>query len=158
MQVILRVAEWRDAERLNTALRHLSSELNDEHIAQAADLEQVGWSDVPGFRAVLAETDKVVGVALYSPVFSTTRGCAGIFVSDLWAAPEERGKRLAERLLRAALEDGGELWGANFIKLSVYADSPDARRFYDRLGFEPLQGQNDLILNEAGCVALRGEE
>ncbi|MBO9436448.1 GNAT family N-acetyltransferase [Ruegeria sp. R13_0] len=158
MQVVLRVAERRDAERLNTALRRLSNELDDEHIAQAADLEGVAWSDVPGFRAVLAETDKVLGVALYSPVFSTTRGSAGIFVSDLWAAPEERGKRLGARLLRAALEDGGELWGANFIKLSVYDNSPNARRFYDRLGFEPLQGQNEYILNNAGCAALRGEE
>ena len=158
MQVSLRVAEQRDAERINTVLRRLSDDLNDEHTARAADLENVGWADMPGFRAVLAETDEIVGVALYSPVFSTTRGGAGIFVSDLWAAPEVRGRRLGARLLSAALADGVELWGANFIKLSVYDDSLNARRFYDQLGFEPLEGQIELILDKAGCAALKGEK
>ncbi|MDX1743699.1 MAG: GNAT family N-acetyltransferase [Ruegeria sp.] len=157
MQITLRIAEMHDAKRLNSALQRLSDDLNDEHTAQAEDLARVGWANVPGFRAVLAETDEVVGVALYSPVFSTTRGGAGLFVSDLWAAPKVRGERLGTRLLSAALADGRALWNANFIKLSVYEGNRNAWRFYDRMGFEPLHGQSELFLDKAGCAALRGE-
>lgn len=159
MDLVFRIAEQADAAALNRALQRLSDDLGDRHRARPADLERAGWGAAPTFRAVLAErAGEIVGVALYSPLFSTTRGGAGLYVSDLWTAPQLRGQRIASRLLGAALADGRQLWDARFLKLSVYDTSTRARRFYDHLGFVSAGGLSDLVLDEAGCAALRGAE
>lgn len=158
MQTRLRIAEKSDAARLNQALQMLSADLGDPHRATPADLEAAGWGATPAFRAVLAEVADPVGVALYSPLYSTTRGGAGLYVSDLWIAQSMRGQGLGAHLLAAALADAELLWNATFLKLHVYDTSPDAARFYTRLGFAPTQGQNELILDKVGCNALRGPQ
>ena len=137
-----------DAEALNAALSQLSAELGDTHRADVAALRELGWGASPAFRAILAETDdEVVGAALYS-----------LYVSDLWTAPSVRGKGVGKGLLAAALRDGKQVWNARFMKLDVYHSSPDARQFYERLGFRPSDEQTKMMLDEAGCTALRGRE
>ena len=159
MDLVLRIAQQADAAALNRALQRLSDDLGDRHRARPVDLEQAGWGAMHAFRAVLAEqAGEIQGVALYSPLFSTTQGGAGLYVSDLWSAPQLRGQRIGTRLLAAALADGRQLWGARFLKLCVYDTSARARRFYDHLGFVSAGGQSNLILDEAGCAALIGEE
>lgn len=157
MIATIRSAGAGDARALGDALAQLSAELGDRHRVEIADLARAGWGDDPAFRAQLAlEGAQTLGVALYSPVFSTVRGGAGIHVSDLWVAPGHRAGGIGRQLLAAALADGRARWAARFIRLAVYDGSPGARRFYDRLGFAPLAGQSDLILDEAGCTALKG--
>jgi GNAT superfamily N-acetyltransferase len=159
MTVTIRTAAAADAPALNAALARLSADLGDAHRADTADLVAAGWGENPAFRAQLALSGaQTVGIALYSPLFSTVRGGAGIYVSDLWVAPGKRSGGLGRQLLAAALADGRDRWAARFIKLAVYDGSPDARRFYDRLGFAPLAGLSDLILDEAACTALKGTE
>ena len=148
-----------DAEALNAALSRLSAELGDTHRADVAALRGLGWGANPAFRAILAETDdEVVGAALYSPYVSTVFGSAGVYVSDLWTAPSVRGKGVGKGLLAAALRDGKQVWNARFMKLDVYHSSPDARQFYERLGFRPSDEQTKMMLDKAGCTALRGRE
>jgi GNAT superfamily N-acetyltransferase len=157
MTVTIRTAGAGDAAMLSDALAHLSTDLGDRHRAGPAELAAAGWGDDPAFRAQLALSGGLtVGTALYSPMFSTVRGGAGVYVSDLWVSPDHRAGGLGRRLLAHALADAHDRWAARFVKLAVYDGSPDARRFYDRLGFAPLQGQTDLILEEAGCTALKG--
>jgi len=158
MEASLRIAEAADAAALNRALARLSADLGDTHAVSDETLARAGWEAPPAFRAVLAERGaEILGLALYSPCFSTTRGGAGIFVSDLWAAPEARGQGLGRRLLAAALEDGAATWGAGFIRLSAYHASTGAMRFYTALGFRPLASQHDLVLDGSGCDELRSE-
>lgn len=158
MDVTCRLASGEDAEALNEALRQLSTDLGDTHRATAGDLLRLGWGPHPAFRAMLAlDGDTVVGVALYSPYVSTVFGASGIYVSDLWSAETMRGQGLGPRLLAATLRDGEATWGARFLKLDVYHTSPDARRFYDRLGFRPADHATKMILDEAACTALKGE-
>ena len=101
-EIAIRRAVAGDAERLNDALRRLSEDIGDSHAGTPALLARAGFGDHPAFRALLAENaSTIVGAALYSPVFSTVRAGAGAYVSDLWTAPEARGKGLGRRLLAA---------------------------------------------------------
>jgi uncharacterized protein (DUF849 family) len=95
-----------------------------------------------------------LGAALFSPVFSTVRGGAGAYVSDLWVAPEARGQALGTALLAAVAERTRSDWNASFIKLISYSDNDEALRFYARLGFAPLRGETGLTLSGAPLAAL----
>lgn len=154
--IAIRQAGADDAERLNTALRHLSRAIGDEHGANADMLRDAGFGKNPVFRALLAEAGgEAVGAALYSPVFSTVRSGAGVYVSDLWVSEAMRGKGLGRKLLHAVVGDAASIWNARFLKLVVYDDNPDARAFYDRLGFSASKGETILTLDEKGLIALK---
>ena len=157
-EIMIRQAEAEDAERLNEALSHLSGEIGDDHGGTAAMLRKAGFGDYPAFRALLAESRaEVVGAALYSPVFSTVRAGAGVYVSDLWVSGEARGQGLGRRLLKAVAADAQAVWSARFLKLVVYDDNAAARGFYDRLGFVASAGETTLILSAPGLAALKDE-
>ncbi len=153
--VTIRKATRPDAARLDTALRHLAQTLGDPYNTDLDGLTEAGFGASPSFAAVLAldEQDAIVGLAMFSPVFSTVKGGRGVYVSDLWVAPQMRGRGLGPRLIAGvAAADGGP----GFIKLAVYDSSPGARRFYDRMGFVPMAGETIMILNETGLDALKG--
>ena len=106
-------------------------------------------------NALLALQDAhVLGAALFSPVFSTVRGGAGAYVSDLWVAPEARGQALGTALLAAVAGLSRSDWNASFIKLVSYSDNNEALRFYARLGFASLRGETGLTLSGAPLAAL----
>ena len=156
--ITIRRAEAEDVGRLNEALAHLSGEIGDEHGGTAGLLAKAGFGDNPAFRALLAEADgAVVGAALYSPVFSTVRAGAGVYVSDLWVSEVVRGTGLGKRLLRAVAFDAEAVWNARFLKLVVYDDNDAARGFYDRLGFTASAGETTLTLDDHGLTALKNE-
>ena len=146
-EVEIRRAGRADAARLNGALAALSRDLGDEHRASDADILAGGFGPYPSFVALLAERhDTVVGATVFSPVFSTTRGGAGLFVSDLWVAQDFRRVGLGRRLLAAASDTADALWGARFLKLGVYHANQDALAAYERLGFTPLKDGIGLIV------------
>jgi len=153
----IRPATIADVEALDAALRNLSAHMGDSHKATADDLRRAGFGDQPSFRALVAEQDdRVSGVALYSPVFSTVRGASGIYVSDLWVSDAVRGSGLGRRLLAAALDDAKERWGATYIRLTVYHDNTGARAFYEKLGFMENDEEHYLILSGQQLQALSG--
>ncbi len=155
-RISLRQAERGDVERLHEALCALSNDLGDAHGAGADDLVRAAFGPAPVFRAQLAEVGPgpLWGVAVYSPVFSTTRAAAGAYVSDLWVSPRARGAGLGQRLLAAVARDAARHWRAGFIKLTVYDDNPDAQRFYARLGFVPARGETVFTLDRAGMAEI----
>lgn len=156
--IAIRPACEADASRLNDALARLSAEIGDDHKATAADLLRHGFGPEPVFHAMLADRQgTIAGVAIYSPLFSTVRGGAGLYVSDLWVAPEARGSGLGHGLLRAAAARARRQWRARFLKLSVYDDNHPARAFYERLGFVAGTNETSLILSGAPFEALEGE-
>ncbi|OKL43032.1 GNAT family N-acetyltransferase [Pseudovibrio exalbescens] len=147
--VTLRKAEARDAERLHDALEQLSNDLGDDHRATAADLLRHGFGAYRAFFAVIAEkqeTGETLGVAMASPVYSTVKGAAGLYISDLWVSENARGMGLGPRLLAAVVAEVPSEWNVGFVKLTVYEDNPRARQFYDRLGFWKDPRETDLIL------------
>lgn len=154
----LRIAGPEEADRVNGALRRLSESLGDRHRATAAEITRALAGPHPSARAALAETDgaEPVGVALYSPAFSTVRGPA-VYLSDLWVSERLRGQGVGRRLLRFVLRDGGAVWGARWLKLNVYDHSSAARRFYEALGFAPAARYTELQLDESAARALRGD-
>lgn len=153
--IAIRPADVGDVARLNQALTRLSEEIGDHHRAGEAEILRHGFGADAAFRAEIAERGAaVVGAVLFSPVFSTTRGTAGLYVSDLWVAEDVRGAGLARRLLRAANSTAAAAWGAGFLRLAVYDDNAAARAFYQRLGFRESARETLLILEGAALEAL----
>jgi len=146
-----------DLDLLHNAMQELSAALGDRHVADIAALEAGGFGPEPAFRAQLARrSGVVVGALVYSPLFSTTRGGAGLYVSDLWVAQSARGCGLGRRLLARALSDAEARGGACFVKLSVYDDNPLAQRFYHQIGFDAQPLEFNMILQGAALNALKG--
>ncbi len=144
---VIRPATEDDLARLDAALRALSADLGDRHRATAEGLRAAGFGASPAFRAMLAlDGETTIGAAVFSPLYSTTRGFPGAYVSDLWVAAPARGTGLGARLLAAVRDEARALWGAGFLRLAVYEDNPRAVAFYERLGFAPRAGETSMIL------------
>ena len=153
-----------DVGALDAALRRLSADMGDPHRASQDILATALSGPDPACHALLARpvlavagtTDQAIGAALFAPLFSTTRGMAGAYVSDLWVAPERRGTGLGVMLLAAVRDQTARRWGAGFLRLGVYADNTRARAFYDRLGFRPSADETVLTLAGPALAALKG--
>lgn len=156
--VTIRRAGEADLGRLDTGLRQLSAALGDAHSAARDDLHRACFGAGPVVRAMIAERgEALLGIALFSPVFSTMRGAIGLYVSDLWVDETARGAGLGRRLLAAAAREGNLLWDARFLRLVVYDDNPSARAFYRKLGFSDDRREILMTLDEAGIAALKGQ-
>lgn len=154
-RITIRLAGAADAARLNAALRALSDDLGDEHRATNENIAAAGFGAEPAFRALLAlQGDATVGVAVFSPIYSTTRAMAGAYVSDLWVVPSARGAQLGPRLLAAVRDAAAARWGGGFIRLAVYADNPRAVAFYERMGFSTRTGEVGMILDGAALKTI----
>ncbi|MGB5557992.1 MAG: GNAT family N-acetyltransferase [Paracoccaceae bacterium] len=146
-----------DLPLLHDALQRLSVALGDRHVADISALEAAGFGPHPSYRALIAVSDEQpVGALVCSPLFSTTRGGSGLYVSDLWVAPSMRGRGLGRRLLSRAVADAETTWGPQFIKLVVYDDNPDAQAFYRRLGFAAQPAEFNMIVHGSALDRLKG--
>ena len=146
-----------DVVLLDRALRALSGDLGDSHAA-ALDALRAGLSgDTPAAYGLLALEPEMIGAALYSPVFSTAQGAAGVYVSDLWVDAAIRGQGTGRCLLAEVARRAGEQWGAAWMTLAVYGHSTASRRFYERLGFAPQDRVTQMRLPRAGFDRLKGE-
>ncbi len=154
----IKLAGSEDMKLLSLALEELSKELGDHHRADADSLTAACHGPNPGCHGLLAtEAGVPVGAALVSPVFSTTKGTLGVYVSDLWVAEEMRGKGLGRRLLSNVVAFGAERWGATFLKLTVYADNAAARAVYVSLGFRQATQHQTFLLDGPDLERLNGE-
>ncbi|MGY6409414.1 MAG: GNAT family N-acetyltransferase [Alkalilacustris sp.] len=155
---LVRVADRADLARLERALAALSADLGDGHAATHDSLAGALFGPHPAAHGLLAlEGEETCGAALFSPVYSTVAGAAGVYVSDLWVAPAARGRGLGRRLLAGVGAEADALWGAGWLKLAVYDHSTAAQAFYRRLGFAPALGMREMRLDAAGLAALRKE-
>lgn len=158
-EICIRQAVPDDAAALNKALGQLSADMGDAHAASDADIARFCFGPMPVFHALLAEAadGSFIGVAAYSPFFSTVHGSVGIYVSDLWVSEQARGRKLGKRLLSAVQAFGVDAWDARFIRLNVYHDNPKARAFYERVGFQPTTDTQYMTLAGTAYDAL-GEQ
>ena len=100
-----------------------------------ASLREDGFGAAPRFQVVLAEVNgKAVGLALYFFIYSTWISSNGLYLEDLYVAPEFRragvARALMQHLARAAEENGC----GRMIWL-VLRNNP-AVKFYERIGAE----------------------
>ena len=151
----IRAAGEGDIARLDQALRGLSRDLGDTHVASAIDLRGAGFGRGGAFGAMLAlREDEPIGAALFTPIFSTTLGGPGAYISDLWVAASARGAGLGHRLLAATVREAKARWNAGFIRLAVYDDNPGAISFYHRTGFALREREVGMILSGDGFARL----
>lgn len=80
-----------------------------------------------------------------------TRHKATIF--NVYTTPAARGQGLARRVLELVLEHAAKVEGVLVAQLGVSETTPDARRLYERLGFEawgrePRASQIDGVLKD----------
>ena len=143
----IRAAGLGDMTQLGNALTNLSVDLGDTHRTDTTTLAAACHGENSVCHGLLALSDnEAVGAVLVSPLFSTTRGTAGAYVTDLWVSRALRGTGLGGRLLGAAARHALAHWNARFLKLMVYEDNKDARAFYDRLGFGHQRRDQVMIL------------
>ncbi len=144
-----------DLERLENALRALSAEIAEDYATDKAALAEAVLGAQPAAHGLLAlVSGQTLGAALYSPLFSTVRGAAGVYVSDLWVNADARGQGLGAHLLAQVMRAGAARWQATWLKLAVYDHSRDSQQFYKRLGFEPACGMQEMSLGPQGVGAL----
>ena len=141
---------------LDSALRQLSFELGDPHISDLSTLTMAVHGPTAYCLALLASRgSNPLGAVLATPVFSTSKGGGGIYVSDLWVAENARGIGLARRLMAATLREASQRNTGRFLKLTVYRNNHGARSAYDRLGFIASADENNMFLTGAALETLR---
>ena len=91
----------------------------------------------PGQHLVVAERDgSVVGTLQLSIIPGLSRrGATRSIIEGVRVARDERGAGLGTELITWAVEESRRL-GATLVQLTSDASRTDARRFYERLGFE----------------------
>jgi ribosomal protein S18 acetylase RimI-like enzyme len=94
---------------------------------------------------VAEDAGLLLGVCLWTLSYSSWRGCAGIYISDLYVLPHARGRKIGEKLLRGVVIESKKR-GAGFIKMEVEKSNLAAARFYNRLGFTHKDDDQIYIL------------
>ena len=103
--------------------------------------------DANGLAHVMVAEDAglLLGVCLWTMTYSSWRGSAGIYISDLYVLPHARGRKIGEKLLRGTILEAQKR-GARFIKMEVESNNEAAARFYRRLGFKHKSDDQIFIL------------
>jgi GNAT superfamily N-acetyltransferase len=153
----IRRARVEDAATIHRLLQDLAATLgkSEDIHSRVEDIERFGFGREPCFEAMLAcavdgSRERPVGLVVYFYEFSTWRGHPGVYVQDLYVAPEMRGRGLGRELVQAVRERAAE-WGGRYIKLTVYDRNPAALAFYHGLGFESCEDELPLVWREPGA-------
>ena len=154
---VIRAAEKGDAQIVADMLTILAREIGDaERFCSTTEIiARYGFGENALFHSMIALQDcesgiDPIGLALFFPTFSTTRGQPGLYIQDLWVSDRARGKGLGRQLLKATIKQAEKKWNAAYLSLTVYADNPTAAAFYRRLGFK--QGDNDCPMMLDGAA------
>jgi GNAT superfamily N-acetyltransferase len=157
-KVRIRAGEPEDAGAIHAMLAALADGLGfgARFASTEATIRSHGFGPQARFSTLIAEAETPVGLALYFPHFSTTRGQPGVFIQDLWCAPACRGQGIGATLVAAVAEAAARDWGAGYVALSVHDHNRAAGRFYESLGFETVTGDRSLLLTGPAFTTLAG--
>jgi ribosomal protein S18 acetylase RimI-like enzyme len=150
--IFVRKAEAADVPLILRFLAAMAAEAGESAGSTDASLMAHGFGPTPRFHGLIAEADHPLGMILYFPEYSTWRGEMGLFVQDIYLAPEARGLGLGRKLLAAAMARAD--WAPQFLTLMVAHDNTAARGFYGSLGLTLRDKADQLILEGEGLRAL----
>lgn len=101
---------------------------------QAQDVLAEGFGARPRFRALLAEQDgRPVGYALFYPSYDTDHAARGLYLQDLYVAPEAR-RRGVGRALMAAVARACQAEGGCYLFWNAQPRNRAGRAFYRAIG------------------------
>lgn len=142
-------AQVSDCERILAMLKRLATDTGDDDIfrCRGEDIAKHGFGDQPLFHSLIAARgDADLGLAVYHPIFSTTRGMPGVFLLDLWVSPDARNLGLGKRLMDRVASRARQQWQAAYLLLMVHGHNDAAQRFYQRHGFRERPHDQYLFL------------
>ena len=149
--MLIRRAERKDAATIVRMITELALQIGHtkEHLVTEAQLI-AAMADPRSICTVLVaeENSHVAGMVMYSVVFSTWRGIAGMYIMDLYVDEAKRGQGLGPVLLRAAGQAGAAA-GCGYMLLDVDIGNTSAQRFYDRVGFREISSDRRRVLEQA---------
>ena len=154
----IRQAVESDCDAILEMLTRLAHETGDgdRFRCRGDDLREHGFGAHSMFRCLIAtEGGKNLGLALYFPLFSTTRGRPGVYLQDLWVSSECRDSGLGTRLLHQVIDRAARQWQAAYLDLMVHGHNDGADRFYRRHGFEERSHDRHLTLDGDAFLALQ---
>ena len=127
----------------------------DRFYCRNNDIRKHGFGDQALFHCLIAGHENTnLGLAVYYPVFSTTRGKPGVFLLDLWVAPETRNLGLGKQLINQVVIEARRQWQATYLLLMVHGHNDAAQRFYQRHGFISRPHDQYLFLERDAFQAL----
>ncbi len=119
-----------------------------------AELTQALFGPQPRIHAVLAEVNgNAIGLALFYYTFNTFKARPNIFLEDLFVEPAHRGIGIGLALMRHL---AGLAMKENCARLEwrVLNWNQPAIEFYRRLGAQPIQSWQTLLLRGDALAAL----
>ena len=153
----IRVAAASDSDHILAMLQCLAAETGDgdRFRCRLEDIRDHGFGTHPLFESLIASrAQQNLGLALYFPIFSTTRGRPGVYLQDLWVSPDCRDSGLGSRLLHQVVERTARRWHAVYLDLMVHGHNDAADRFYRRHGFNERAHDRHLTLDGDAFKAL----
>lgn len=105
---------------------------------------------------VADDSGLLLGCCVWMPVYSTWRGCLGVYITDLYVMDHARGKKIGERLIKQLSREALKI-NAHYMRLEVDHDNPKATLFYERLGFIRKTDQDNCFLEAEALNTLAGE-
>ncbi len=137
----VRVARESDVDHIHRLILDLATyeRAADQVRATPDQLRDALFGPQPAAYALVAEAaGTVVGFALYFRSFSTWEGVHGIYLEDLYVAPEHRGSGLGKALLGALAEIAVE-HGYARLEWAVLNWNQPSIEFYRALGAVPME-------------------
>ncbi len=157
-QISLRPATAGDAEIIHRMISDLADYLQlEDHLESCPDDFRRHLSgNPPAVHGVIAECDgEAVGLSLFFPSFSSWRGARGVYIQDLYVAPDVRASGLGKRILTRVLRTAHDLWGAEYLRLAVGESNLEGQGFYEKLGMGWADSERIFVIDGADLISLR---
>ncbi len=151
MKYTIRVAEREDMKQVLHLIQELAAfEKEDDAVeVSVQNLEEDGFGKQKLFHCFVAEkNDKIVGMALVYPRYSTWKGPV-IHLEDLIVTEEMRGSGLGTALLNEVVKYGDAL-GVKRISWEVIDWNEPAIGFYESKGANVMRDWDVVQLDETG--------
>ena len=150
MDVEIRKAVKIDAEVILALIHELAvfEKEPEAVIVTKTQIEQDGFGDRPLFKCIVAAVaEKVVGMALFYPRYSTWKG-ATLHLEDLVVTEKMKGKGIGTKLYKAFLSHADSL-GVDRVEWVVLDWNTTAILFYEKSGAKVLSDWNIVQMDRS---------
>ncbi len=150
----IRKAQHGDTELILKFIVELAiyEEAEEEVVTTRNHIDKTLFCEKPNVHGLIAELDgRAVGFAVYFFSYSTWLGKHGIYLEDLFVAPESRGSGAGKALLKelskiAVRNDCGR------VEWSVLDWNEPSIKFYEAMGAKPKDGWTVYRLDDQALI------